>query len=189
MAALSSIKLNLGRSSVSGIRATVFGASGFLGRYVVNRLGKIGSVVVLPYRGSEVDVRHLKLCGDLGQINFVPSSIRSVEDIESAVSDSNVVINLLGKHLETLRWNFTDVNATFPGVLAEVCREQGVERFVHVSSLGAELDSPSSWQRSKALGEQAVKDAFPAATILRPATMFGDEDRFLNRIAKLSQLL
>ena len=189
MSALTSAKTTFGRSSVSGIKATVFGSSGFMGKYVVNKLGKIGSTVVLPYRGDEINMRHLKLCGDLGQINFVPSSIRSVEDIEAAVAGSNVVINLLGKHLETSRWNFNDVNATFPGVLAEVCKEHGVERFVHVSSLGAELDSPSAWQRSKALGEQAVKDAFPAATVFRPATIFGDEDRFLNRIAKLSQLL
>jgi len=186
---MSSVSLKPGRSSVSGITATIFGASGFLGKYVVNKFGRIGSKSVLPYRGDEVDVRHLKLAGDLGVINPVESSIRKIEDIEAAVAGSNVVINLLGKHMETTRWNYSDIHGTFPSVLAAVCAEQGVERLVHVSAMGASHDSPSAWARSKATGEEGVKDAFPNATIIRPATLFGDEDRFLNRIAKLTQIM
>ena len=186
---LSSAKLGMGRSGVSGITATIFGSTGFLGKYVVNRFGRIGTRCILPHRGDEVDVRHLKLAGDLGAIYPIESSIRSVADIEAAVADSNVVINLVGKHFETMRWSFSDVNTTFPGVLASVCADVGVERLVHVSALGAYVDAPSAWARSKALGEEAVRDAFPSATILRPATMFGDEDKFLNRIAKLATTL
>lgn len=186
---MSSVKLTTGRSGVSGITATIFGASGFLGKYVVNRFGKIGSKCILPYRGDEVDVRHLKLAGDLGMVNPVEMSIRSLDEIEEAVDGSNVVINLLGKHFETARWSFADVNGTFPGVLAQVCADYGVERLVHVSALGATFDAPSAFSRSKAVGEDAVREAFPEATILRPATMFGDEDKFLNRIAKLTQTL
>jgi NADH dehydrogenase (ubiquinone) 1 alpha subcomplex subunit 9 len=159
-----------------------------LGKYVVNRFGKIGSKCILPHRGDEVDVRHLKLAGDLGVINPVESSIRSLADIEEAVAESNVVVNLCGKHFETMRWSFADVNTTFPAVLAQVCADAGVERLVHVSALDASVDSPSAWARSKALGEREVREAFPSATILRPATIFGDEDKFLNRIAKLSQV-
>lgn len=187
---LSSINLTKGRSGVSGITATIFGASGFLGKYVVNRLGKIGTRCVLPYRGDEVDVRHLRPGGDLGVINPMEMTIRSLDDIEAAVAGSNVVINLLGKHIETSRWKFHDIHCAFPSVLAQVCADVGsVERLVHVSALGASVDAPSAFLRSKALGEEAVRDAFPSATIMRPATMFGDEDKFLNRIAKLSQTL
>ena len=189
MVPMTSTRLTLGRSSVSGITATIFGASGFLGKYVCNRFGKVGSKCVLPYRGDEMDVRHLKLTGDLGVINPIESSIRSLDDIEAAVAGSNVVINLLGKHFETSRWSFADIHGTFPSVLATVCAEQGVERFVHVSALGAAHDAPSAYARSKMVGDEAVRGAFPEATILRPATIFGDEDRFLNRIAKLTQLL
>jgi len=187
---LTNLKLKTsGRSGVSGVTTTVFGASGFLGKYVVNRFGRIGSRCTVAYRGDEVDVRHLKPCGDLGVINFFESTIRSIDDIEAAVDGSNIVINLLGKHFETTRWPYTDVHGTFPGVLAQVCADQGIERLVHVSALGASVDAPSAFSRSKALGEVAVRDAFPDATILRPATMFGDEDKFLNRIAKVSQTL
>ena len=174
---------------MSGMTATVFGASGFLGKYVVNKLGAIGTRVRVPHRGDEVDVRHLKLAGDLGMIQAHSSSIRKIEDIEEAIEGSNVVINLLGKQYETSRWSFSDIHSTFPGVLAEVCATMGVERFVHVSALGGGVDSPSAFSRSKFLGEEPVREAFPGATILRPATMFGDEDKFLNRIAKLSQTM
>jgi len=186
---MSSTKLKTGRSGVSGITATVFGATGFLGKYVVNRFGKIGTRVILPHRGDDGDITKLKLAGDLGVVNPIESTIRSLADIEAAVAESNVVINLVGKHFETMRWSFGDVNTTFPAVLAQVCADVGVERFVHLSAMGAYVDSPSSWLRSKALGEEAVREAFPGATIIRPSTVFGDEDRFLNRIAKISQLI
>jgi len=184
---LSTIKMTGGRSSVSGIKATVFGASGFLGSYVVNRLGKIGSFVLCPYRGDELYLRKLKPMGDLGQINFYPMSIRNAAEIERAVAGSNVVINLMGIHAETSRWSFQDIHATFPSVLATICEEQGVEKFIHVSALGASVDAPSKWAVSKAVGEELVKEAMPSATIVRPATLFGDEDRLLNRIAKVAQ--
>ena len=182
-------RLTGGRSSVSGLTATVFGATGFLGKYVVNRLGKIGCRVRCPHRGDDVDARHLKLAGDLGMVQPYQMSIRSLDEIQEAVAGSNIVINLLGKHFETSRWSFNDVHVHFPTVLAQVCADMGVERLVHVSALGGYVDSPSSFSRSKALGEEAVREGFPGATILRPATIFGDEDKFLNRIAKLSQTM
>jgi len=92
-----------GRSSSSGLRVTVFGSTGFMGRYVVSHLGGVGCQLVLPYRGDEVYMRNLRLMGDLGAINFVKSSIRSLEDIESAVAGSDVVVNLLGIRAETRR--------------------------------------------------------------------------------------
>ena len=101
MAAVS-FNMKGGRSSVSGIKSTVFGGSGFLGSFVINRLGKIGSSVIVPYRGDELHVRRLKVMGDLGQINPYQMSIRKAEEIQTAVAGSNVVINLLGSHLETM---------------------------------------------------------------------------------------
>lgn len=168
---------------------TVFGGTGFLGRYVVSRLGAVGCRVIVPYRGDEHTIRHLKPMADLGQMSLFNMSIRKVSDIEEAVAGSNLVINLLGKQNETRRWSFQDVNATFPSVLAEVCAEQGVERFIHMSSVAASVDSPSAWARSKAVGEIGVQEAFPTATIMRAATLFGPEDRFLNKLAFMSRHL
>jgi len=178
-----------GRHSVSGITATVFGATGFLGRYVVQKLGAMGCRVILPHRGDELYMRHFKPMGDLGAINFQQMSIRSLSDIQDAVSESNVVINMLGARFETRRWSFTDVNASFPSVLGEVCAEQGVERVIHMSALGASVESPSKLLRSKALGETGLLEGFPSATIMRPAVVFGDEDRLFNNIVMHSRHL
>lgn len=175
-----------GRASSSGIIATVFGAGGFLGKYVVPRLGQTGSRVICPYRGDELNVRPLKLGGGLGYINLYPMSIRNIDEIKKAIDGSNVVINLLSKNYET-RFSFPDVNISFPSVVAEICAEKKVDRLVHFSALGASLESTSAFARTKAIGEIAVREAFPGATIMRPATIFGDEDRFLNRMVKMSQ--
>lgn len=179
----------MGRSSFSGRKVTIFGSSGFLGRYVVSRLGAAGCQMVLPYRGDELFMRHLKGMGDLGAVNFQKSSIRSLADIEAAVAGSDTVVNLLGIRSETRRWSYADCHVSFPAVLAEVCAEQGIERLIHMSAVGACADSDCGWLRSKALGEVAVREGFQSATILRAATIFGDEDKFINRMAVLSRHL
>ena len=186
---LSSLKATGGRSSVAGATVTVFGATGFLGRYVCSRLGAMGARMLIPYRGDEIYTRHLRPMADLGGINFYDMSIRKVEEIERAVAGSSVVINLLGKHLETSRWSFQDAHASFPAVLGTIAAEQGVERVIHMSALGASAASPSAWARSKAVGEENIREAFPGTTILRCAPIFGDEDRLLNRIAKMSRAM
>jgi hypothetical protein len=80
----------------SGITATVFGSTGFLGRYVVTEVAQIGSKMVLPTRCDDADRVHLKVMGDLGQLNFMDFDARSKEDIVKAVKGSNVVINMIG---------------------------------------------------------------------------------------------
>lgn len=67
--------------------------------------------------------------------------------------------------------------------IAHIAQESGVSKFIHVSHLNASLDSPAQFYRSKAEGEIAVKEAFLDATIVRPAAMFGYEDRLLNNMA------
>uniref|UniRef100_A0A7S3HC55 NAD-dependent epimerase/dehydratase domain-containing protein n=1 Tax=Spumella elongata TaxID=89044 RepID=A0A7S3HC55_9STRA len=193
-----------GRSSNSGITATVFGAYGFVGRYFVDELGKRGSRVYIPYRGCEMEIRHLKPMFDLGQLGLMPFSPRDRESICEAVKKSDVVINMIGKHYETkhivptrradgnlsrVNYDFEEVNVTIPRILAEISKEAGVESFIHVSALSADLESKSKWSRTKAQGELAVREAFPEAIIVKPATIFGPEDRFLNWIAETTSRL
>ncbi|XP_063762885.1 NADH dehydrogenase [ubiquinone] 1 alpha subcomplex subunit 9, mitochondrial [Eleginops maclovinus] len=98
-----------GRSSSSGIAATVFGATGFLGRYVVNRLCRIGSQVVIPHRCDQYDVMYLRPMGDLGQLLFMEWDARNKDSIKRALEHSNVVINLVGREWETSNYRFEDV--------------------------------------------------------------------------------
>lgn len=172
-----------GRSSVSGIQATVFGSTGFLGRPTVNNLGRMGSQVVVPYRGDEHDTRHLKIMGDYGQIVMVPFHLKEQATVKHVLKEANVCVNVMGQSSPS--FNFTLEEANVEGVrnVAKAAKEAGVERFIHVSAMAASPDSQSEWARSKWAGEQAVREIFPDATILRPGSMFGEEDRLLARIA------
>lgn len=174
-----------GRSSFSGVIATVFGSTGFLGRYVVNQLGRVGSQVIATWRGDELDARHLKLMGDLGQIIPFEIELRHQESLRKAMENSNVVINLLGKNYPTRYYSLYDVHVTAARTIAQIAREVGVEHLIHVSSIGADKNSKSEFLRTKALGEEAVRDIFPSATIIRPCDMFGDEDNLINRACTL----
>ncbi|XP_030690531.1 NADH dehydrogenase [ubiquinone] 1 alpha subcomplex subunit 9, mitochondrial [Globicephala melas] len=174
-----------GRSSVSGIVATVFGATGFLGRYVVNHLGRVGSQVIVPYRCEPYDTMHLRPMGDLGQIIFLEWNGRDKDSIRRAVEHSNVVINLVGREWETKNFGFEDVFVKIPQAIAQVSKEAGVEKFIHVSHLNADIKSSSKYLRNKAAGEKEVRDAFPEATIIKPSDIFGREDRFLNYFASI----
>ena len=172
-----------GRSSVSGHTATVFGATGLVGRYVVNALGREGTRMVIPGRGDEDNWRHLRLMGDIGQITFAPYDIRDKEHIKELVSGSTLVFNLLGRDWETHNFSFDDVNVSAAAAVAEACAEDGgVRRLVHASALGADAGARSALLRSKAAGEAAVREAFPSATIVRPGIVFGRYDRLLSKM-------
>lgn len=178
-----------GRSSVSGVVATLFGATGFLGRYVCNQLGRVGSTVFPTWRGDELDYRHLRLMGDLGQINPVEIELRNAESVRRALAGSNVVINLAGKFYDTRYYSLEDVHVRGAQAIARMAAEEGVGHLIHVSAAAARADTRDRWARSKALGEQAVRAEFPSATVLRPCDMWGTEDRFLTRVAAAVQRL
>ncbi|WWD07909.1 hypothetical protein V865_006016 [Kwoniella europaea PYCC6329] len=172
-----------GRSSDSGHTVTVFGCTGFLGRYLVQKLARQGTQVVVPYR-DEDEKRPLKIMGDLGQIVPMEWDARNPDQIAECVKRSDVVYNLVGRDWETRNFKYEDVNVKAAGLIAEVSASLNVPRLVHVSHLNAHPDSASAFYRSKYHGERAVRDAFPTATIVRPSQMFGYEDWLLNAIAQ-----
>jgi len=177
------------RNEVSGVVATVFGCTGFLGRYVVGLLGEMGSQVICPFRSDGMNARHLKLKGDLGQILPTPFQPRDVDSIRRVVERSNVVINLIGQDRPTIHWSFDEVHVGLAQNIAQISKECGAERFIHMSALRASPDNPSQWLSSKARGEEAVRSVFPEATIFRPCSIFGAEDRFINRYASWASKL
>ncbi|KAJ0404601.1 hypothetical protein P43SY_005559 [Pythium insidiosum] len=181
----------IGRVQGNGITAAVFGCTGSLGRYVCAELGRKGNTMVLPYRGDETEVRHLKLMADLGNVANVQFDPRDRDSIREAVKGADVVINLIGKHYQTkhilpwwINYTYDDVHVDVARTIAEVAAEEGVPRFIHHSSILATPNSPSIWAASKYRGEIAVKKAFPKATIVRSSAMFGPEDRLLTWTAE-----
>ncbi|KAK4407278.1 NADH dehydrogenase [ubiquinone] 1 alpha subcomplex subunit, mitochondrial [Sesamum angolense] len=144
-------------------------------------LAKMGSQVLVPFRGSEDCHRHLKLMGDLGQIVPMKYNPRDENSIKAVMAKANVVINLIGREYETRNFSFEEVNHHMAEQLALIAKEHGgIMRYIQVSCLGASPSSPSRMLRAKAAGEEAVLRELPEATIVRPAAMIGTEDRVLN---------
>jgi len=175
-----------GRSSFSGDTVTVFGSNGFIGTAVANRLGKNGSQMILPYRGEHYKMMRLKPAGDLGQILFCPIELKDEDSIRRAVAHSNIVINCIGRGVETSNFSYEDVNITGPATIARLCKEAGVKRLVHMSHLNARakpeqawLPGGSRWLATKYQGELAVRAEFPEATIFRPSDVYGQGDNFI----------
>ena len=104
-----------GRSSVSGLNVALFGATGFLGRYVANELGSVGSSVNIANRGCEMETRHLKPMFDLGNAAFYFYEGRDEASMEAAMEGCDVVINMVGKRYETKKLVPTDEKGAFKG--------------------------------------------------------------------------
>lgn len=159
---------------------TLIGGGGFLGRYVAQHLLKMGARVRIAQR----DVRSaefLRPLGGLGQTQFVAVDIRRPDSLARALQGSDGVVNLVG----ILKGDFKAIQAEGARHVAEAAKAAGATAFVHVSAIGADPTSSSSYGRTKGEGEAAVRAAFPPATILRPSIVFGREDQFVNRFAGL----
>ena len=170
----------------SSTLVTVFGGSGFVGRYVVQALAKTGCRVRVAVRHPHRAI-HLQPLGSVGQIHAVQANLRDEASIRRAVAGANGVINLVGILQSSGKQTFQDIQAEGPGLIAQAARDAGARAFVQVSAIGASRSSPSAYARSKAEGEDAVREAYPNATILRPSIIFGPEDEFFNRFASLAR--
>ncbi|HYE48442.1 MAG TPA: complex I NDUFA9 subunit family protein [Azospirillaceae bacterium] len=167
--------------------ATVFGASGFIGRHLVRRLAKTGCVIRVVSRHPS-GAGFLRTNGAVGQIVPMGCDVRSEESIRAAVQGADLVVNLIGILAESRRYSFQAVQAEAAGRIARVAKQAGVARFVQMSALGADAASGSRYARSKAEGERLVREAFPEATLFRPSIVFGPEDGFFNRFARMAML-
>ena len=164
---------------------TVFGGSGFIGRHLVRRLVAEGAVVRVAVRDTEA-AQYLKTMGDVGQVVPLAADITDTESTRAAVAGADAVVNLVGR-LAANKKAFQKLHVDGARNVAAVAREAGVRHLAHVSALGADLGSPSDYARTKAEGEAAVREEFPAAVILRPSVVIGPEDFFFNLFAGLAR--
>lgn len=167
---------------------TVFGGSGFVGRYVVNQLASRGYRVRIAVRRPHLAV-HLQPLGFFGQVQTVQANLRYPESIARALEGATYAVNCVGILFEGGKQSFSAVQDEGARHVAEAARNAGVSRLVHISAIGADEDSISAYARSKAAGERAVLSAMPRANILRPSIIFGPEDKFFNKFASLSRYL
>ena len=162
---------------------TVFGGGGFLGRYTAQALFRTGARVRIAQRDPR-RAFFLKPLASLGQVQFVAVDIRDPAAVREAVRGSDSVVNMVG----VLKGDIHGIHVAGAQHVAEAAAGAGARALVHVSAIGADPQSESAYGRSKSEGEQAVRAAFPAATLLRPSILFGREDNFVNRFAGLARL-
>ncbi|MFL5333881.1 MAG: complex I NDUFA9 subunit family protein [Geminicoccaceae bacterium] len=166
---------------------TVFGGSGFIGRYVVQRLAERGAVLRIPTRRPPAAL-FLKPLGAIGQINLEPWNPGAPGEVERLLAGADMAVSLIGILFESKGGDFDRLQARLPGEIGAAAAKAGLARVAHVSAIGADPDSPAVYGRTKAAGEAALRETFPLATILRPSIVFGPEDGFFNRFAQMSRL-
>jgi uncharacterized protein YbjT (DUF2867 family) len=166
---------------------TVFGGSGFLGRHLVRRLARTGSIVRIAVR-DPVAAEFLKTAGDVGQIVPIHAPVTEPDLVAAAVNDADEVFNLVGILYETGGATFRKIHVEGAQTVARAAAQAGATWLIHVSALGADADAPSVYAQTKAQAEAAVREAFPGATVIRPAVVFGPEDDFFNRFAGIMRL-
>jgi NADH dehydrogenase len=166
------------------ILVTVFGAGGFLGRYVAQSLLKTG----VRIRAAERDPRRawfLKPLGPLGQFQSVRADINDKASVAAAVQGADAVINLVG----ILKGPVRKIHVDGARNVAEAAAAAGVPSLVHISAIGADPEAESNYGRTKGEGEAAVRAAFSGAVIVRPSIAFGQEDNFINRFARMARMM
>lgn len=166
---------------------TIYGGSGFVGRYIGRRMAKEGWRVRVAVRRPN-EALHVKPYGVPGQVEPVLCNVRDDASVRAAMQGADAVVNCVGTFDRGGKNNFTAVQSEAPGRIARLAAESGVKALVHISAIGADPEGASLYAQSKGEGEGAVLAAFPTAMILRPSVIFGSEDKFFNRFAAMSRM-
>ena len=166
---------------------TIYGGSGFVGRYIARRMAREGWRVRVAVRRPN-EALQVKPYGAVGQVEPVLCNVRDDASVRAAMRGADAVVNCVGTFDRGGKNNFTAVQAEAPGRIARLAAEEGVGTLVHISAIGANPEGASLYAQSKGQGEAAVLEAFPNAMILRPSVIFGSEDQFFNRFGSMARL-
>ena len=168
--------------------ATIFGASGFIGRNLIRRLTEKDFRIVAATRSPYLH-GYLKPLGNPGQIDLEKVNLFDEENLRTLIKNSDVVINLIGILYETRKQKFENIHVNFPDLLSKICSDLKIEKFIHISALGIDENINSKYMQSKLMGEKKILNNFNNSTILRPSIVYGDGDNFFNQFASLAEFL
>ena len=166
---------------------TIFGGSGFVGRYIARRMAKEGWRVRVACRRPN-EALFVRTYGAVGQVEPVFCNIRDDASVKAALAGASAAVNCVGTFDRGGANSFGAVQAEGPARIARLATEGGLASLVQISAIGADVNATSDYARTKGEGEAAVLAAFPSAMILRPSVIFGNEDGFFNRFAAMSRL-
>ena len=172
---------------VTGKLAVVFGGSGFIGRNVVRELAKRGWRIRVAVRRPHL-AQFLRPMGAVGQIQLKQANIRHRPSVADALDGADAVVNVVGILHQDGPQRFDTVQSGGAATIAQLSAEAGIENFVQISAIGADANSDSDYARTKGEAEDAVRQAIPSATILRPSVVFGQEDQFFNKFAAMAMI-
>jgi len=161
---------------------TIFGGSGFIGRYVCEQLLDAGVRIRLASRNPRM-AYYLQPLAQVGQWGLVRADVTNAKSVRAAVEGADAVVNLVGSFA-----NMARVHVQGARNIAEAAGEAGAKALVHISAMSADANSDAAYSRTKGQGEDAVRNAFPNATVIRPSIVFGSEDQLTNRLAAMSRL-
>ncbi|WP_375279628.1 complex I NDUFA9 subunit family protein [Pseudooctadecabacter sp.] len=165
---------------------TIYGGSGFVGRYIARRLAKDGWRIRVAVRNPN-EAMFVKPYGAVGQVEPVFCNIRDDASVRSVMTGADAVVNCVGVLDEVGKNTFEAVQAEGAERIARIAAEQGVDAMVQISAIGADAEADSDYAKTKAAGEDGVLRHMPNAMILRPSIIFGMEDGFFNRFAGMSR--
>lgn len=165
---------------------TIYGGSGFVGRYIARRMAKAGWRVRVAVRRPNEAI-FVKPYGVVGQVEPVLCNIRDDASVAEVMMGADAVVNCVGILAPSGKNTFESVQSEGAKRIARIAQQQGVRHMVHISAIGADADSESEYARTKAAGEAAVLEHMPGAIILRPSIIFGSEDQFFNRFASMTR--
>jgi len=165
---------------------TIYGGSGFVGRYIARRMAKDGWRVRVAVRRPN-EAGFVRTYGSVGQVEPILCNIRDDASVAAAMQGADAVINCVGVLNEVGKNKFDAVQHEGAERIARLASAAGIARLVHFSAIGADTESDSKYAWSKGLGEAGVTEHFADAIILRPSVIFGPEDDFFNRFASLSR--
>ena len=166
--------------------ATIFGASGFIGRHLIRSLTEKDFRIIAATRSPYL-YGYLKPLGNPGQIDLEKVNLFEEENLRTLIKNSDVVINLVGILYENKKQKFEDIHVKFPALLTKLCNEQNIKKLIHISALGINETANSQYMQSKLKGEKNILNNFNRSVILRPSIIFGPEDKFFNQFATLAE--
>lgn len=164
---------------------TLFGGSGFIGRYAARRLVESGFRVRVAVRRPHL-AGSVRLAGAPGWVDIVQANVRHKASVAAAIDGADAVVNLVGILYEKGQQSFEAAQRDGAINVAEACRDSGIERLVQMSAIGANIEADADYAETKGEAELAVRAILPSATIIRPSIVFGPEDGFFNRFAAMA---
>ncbi|MCC5974095.1 MAG: complex I NDUFA9 subunit family protein [Rubellimicrobium sp.] len=166
---------------------TIFGGSGFVGRYIARRMAQEGWRVRVAVRRPN-EASFVRTYGVVGQVEPILANVRDDDSVRAALHGAEAVVNCVGILAESGKNSFKAVQSEGAARIARIAAEEGVARMVQLSAIGASEGSDSLYAQTKARGEAEVLAHMPGAMILRPSIVFGAEDQFFNRFAGMARL-